>query len=755
MQADTLKKRSLLLACAGLGLYLAWQAWSLSGFIAAETRPPAWDEANHLDVALSYREAAGQGRWADIWWFVPKADIPPFPPLHHLALAVFMGEGRHAWSALWANWFYLALLSAAVFGMAWEVRKDSTALAAPLMIVGAPVVQGLLYTQLPDLALTAWAAAGLWALLKTDGFSDRRGSLVFGAVFAAGMLHKWSYFSYLWPAYVLAARALGKPESRRNVLRAAALAFALSAPWYLVRLPLVLSRLVAAASDFAVPFWKGRAFFTYLLEMPASLGPLFAAFALAGAVRPKSWREPSASRLILACVAASYVFWAVVPNRQMRYLLPGLPGLAVLCAAAWDRRLVWLIAGIQLLAAVNFTHGRIPLLRARAGPASLEFFPSEHPTAEDWRIEEILAESAKRWKGQGAASIALVANDARFNELNFIWTLHRLSRRQGTAVPGGGWSGIRITGPGAGLWELSDFVVLKKGFLGPASVTQGLTAAAADFSAEHSWAQRAFTEARRWSLPDGSIAVLFEKARPLRWCEPGELSLGEGFPSGKVEARGLRLRLENWKAREAVYGRVAVEPEQLCWRGVCAAGPRLELTDAGMVSAAAGPAASCGPPARLVRLGGARVVSASVSAEDLKAFLQSRGLETASLDLDDGIRLRGRFRGVPISLDAALLKTVTYAKLPLKKAGKGHERLAERQRLAGVNVQVRRLALAGVPLPAEWMFRYLLNGPPLELSFGLHETVVSTALRPGGPRVLPFSVDLPGVTVAKGRLSVP
>jgi hypothetical protein len=361
---------------------------------------------------------------------------------------------------------------------------------------------------------------------------------------------------------------------------------------------------------------------------------------------------------------------------------------------------------------------------------------------------EILAEAAKRWKGPGSPSVALVANDSRFNELNFIWTLHRLSRRQGTAV--------RVTGPGASLWELSDFVVLKKGFLGPDSVTKGLKEAAADFSAEHSWAQRAFTEARRWPLPDGSIAILFEKAAALRWCEPGELSLGEGFSSGKVGARGLRLRLENWKARQSVYGRVAVEPEQLCWRGVCAAGPRLEFADAGIVSAAAGPAASCGPPARLVRLGGVKVVSASVSASDLKAFLQSRGLEVASLELDGGIRLRGRLRGIPLALEAALIGSgASIDPPPISVAALRKWKAAHPARWAGLRVEVRKLRVAGLPLPAEWMFRYLLNGPALELSFGPRETVVNTALRPGGPKLLPFRVDLPGVTVAGGRISVP
>ncbi|MFA6316446.1 MAG: hypothetical protein WC943_03435 [Elusimicrobiota bacterium] len=722
-------RRTLLLAAAGLALFLAWQAWSLAGFIRTETRPPSWDESNHLDVALSYREAAGQGRWGDIFWFVPKQDIPPFPPLHHLALGVFMGPERSAWAALWANWLYLALLSAAVFGLVWELKKDAVALAGPLLLAGAPVVQGLFHTQLPDLALTAWAAAGLWALIKTEGFSDQRGSLVFGLVFAIGTLHKWSYFSYLWPAYWLAGRGLLRPGTRRNVLLAAGLALALAAPWYLVRLPLVLSRLTAAAADFAVPFWRGGAFFNYLFELPSSLGPLFAVFGLLALCRPKLWREPSHARLIAACIATSYLFWAIVPNRQMRYLLPGLSGLAVLAAACWDRRLVWGLALVQLLAAVNFTKGWLPSPRISVRNISAVLFPSEEPRAEDWKLEEILVEAGRRWKGPGTASVVLVANDSRFNELGFTWTLHRK-----------GWSGLKMTGPGAGLWELSPFVVLKKGFLGPASVTVGLGPAAADLADERSWAGRAFTEVKRWALPDGSIAVLFEKARPLAWCPPGKLELGGAFSSGKVSVRGLRLKLEGWEPKEAVYKRVRVEPEALCWRGVCASGVRLELSDAGIVSASTGPAASCGMPARLVRLKAVAVKSLSVSAEDLRAFMESRGVKVERLEVDGRIRLVARFRGLPIVMDAEVI--------PVSAGGR-------KPRLEGVDVRVRRLSLAGIPVPAEWMFRYLLNGPALELRFREHDTLVATALRPGGPKVLPFSVDLPGITIAGNRISVP
>ncbi|MBI4677704.1 MAG: glycosyltransferase family 39 protein [Elusimicrobia bacterium] len=721
-------KRTLVVASACLGLFLAWEAWSLAGFVSAETRPPSWDEANHLDVALAYRKAAGQGRWGDIWGFVPKPDIPPFPPLHHLALAAFLGGKDPAWSALWANWFYLALLSVSVFGMAWELRKDAAALAAPLLIAGAPAVQSLLHAQLPDLALTAWAAAGFWALLKADGFADLKWSLVFGAVFGVGMLHKWSYFSYFWPALYLAFKALKRPEARRNVLWAAGLALGLSVPWYAVRFPLVLSRLVAASTDFCVPFWRGGAFFQYLLELPSSLGPLFVVLGLIGAARPKLLRDVPASRLVLAGLVTSYVFWAVVPNRQMRYLLPGLPGLAVLCAAAWDRRLVWVVAGVQLLGAVNYTTGWLPSFTIPARVTSISFFPSGPARSEQWRIEDILAEVKKRWKGPGTAAVALLANDSRFNELNFTWTLHRL-----------GWSGIRMTGPGAGFWELSPFVLLKKGFLGPASVTAGYHEAAADFSAGAGWAAQAFSEARRWQLPDGSIAVLFERAKPLRWCDAGSLVMDVGFASGKVGAGRLLLKLEGWKAKEAVYKRVAVEPERLCWRGVCAARARVELLDAGIVSASSLPAHACGMPAKLVRLGKAKVVSAAVTAENLTAFFESRGMRVQSLELDGTVRLRGKYRGVPVELEAALAGS--------RARSSGGD--------ASFRVELSRLRVAGLPLPAERVFRYLLNGPALELDCRPHETVVSTALRPGGAKVLPFALDVPGVTVRRGRITVP
>ncbi|UPT73610.1 MAG: glycosyltransferase family 39 protein [Elusimicrobiota bacterium] len=327
------KARESRAVVALLGSFAAWQAWDVSRFIAHETRPPAWDQANHLTVALRYLDAAAAGRWGDIWTYTPNAAIPPFPPVYHLLLAPWSMASSPAWSALWVNAGYLALLVAVIWGLARELRRDGPAAAAAVAFACAPVVQHLAREQLVDLPLTAVAAAAYWALARADGFRRLDGSLWFGAAFGLGMLHKWSFFSYVLPAFVLGLAALRRPADRRKALAAGALGLGLCLPWYLIRAPLVFIRLTQATNDFVVPFWKGGAFFSYLGGMPAELGWPFCALAAWSlwALRRDSRRSV---RAVALCAAAAYVFWALLPNRQMRYLLPGLAGLPALIAAA-------------------------------------------------------------------------------------------------------------------------------------------------------------------------------------------------------------------------------------------------------------------------------------------------------------------------------------------------------------------------------------------------------------------------------------
>ena len=165
--------------------------------------------------------------------------MPPFPPLYHLALAPLYRLTSAPAAFLAVNWFYLAALSLAVFAIGRRLAGPGAALAAALLIGCAPETQSLLRSQLVDLPLMACAALAYWALLESDGFRRRRGSLLFAAAFAFGMLHKWSFFTYLVPAGLVWLNALRRKESRRNAFLAAALGLGAALPWYLIRLPML------------------------------------------------------------------------------------------------------------------------------------------------------------------------------------------------------------------------------------------------------------------------------------------------------------------------------------------------------------------------------------------------------------------------------------------------------------------------------------------------------------------------------------
>ncbi|MCX5796598.1 MAG: hypothetical protein NTY77_13975 [Elusimicrobia bacterium] len=164
------KARVLALSLAGLAVFLAWEALALRSYVRVESRPPAWDQAIHLEIALDYRNAIRAGNWSEVIHLAPKPGMPPFPPLYQLLLKTAYVSSDPANASLWLNWFYLAILCVALFGLAWRFRPDETALLCVVIFAGSPAVQDLLHTQLVDLSLVAWAAAAYWAFMRSEDF---------------------------------------------------------------------------------------------------------------------------------------------------------------------------------------------------------------------------------------------------------------------------------------------------------------------------------------------------------------------------------------------------------------------------------------------------------------------------------------------------------------------------------------------------------------------------------------------------------
>ncbi len=702
-------RKVLVLSLLGLAAFLAVSALLLRHFIRVDTRPPSWDQSTHLEIALDYREALGAGRWADAWFLAPKPGMPPFPPAYHLLLRGAFASPDPAHAALWLNWFYMAVLAVSLFGIGWRFLPDSRALAATLAFCAAPGLQGLLTTQLVDLAMVAWVSAGYWALLASEGFSEWLPSLAFGLLYAVGMMHKWTYFSYLFPACAIAARALGDRRSRLPALAAAGLSLALFAPWYWSHLALLPSRLVQASTDFAVPFWRAGAWASYLRQSCGELGPPLWALGLIGMLVPRFSRRREHGWVLACWILSSYAFWTIVPNRQLRFLLPGLAPVGLFLAAAWPRALTWSVVAVQLLAMANFFFGAAGPISVPSPLIPLTFFVNRPPAREDWKIDQILRRiEADRDPTRPLANVTLVANDDFFNAPTFHWVQRRL-----------GLPHARMRGVNKRLCEFSEFLLLKSGRLGPESVIGGLRAAALAVADPGGWFARSYEKIARWPLPDGSAAVLYRqrraRARPI-----GRRAVFDGaFSAGEIKGRGLRVDLGRWDAALSAWRTARADVDEVSVRGLNVRGAAVDLENLSFATRSGNGAAYDWNEMRLMRLDRVTVRGLEIDAADLKLFLERRvpGLKLDSLTLDGSVKAAGTWQGRPIAAEAALEL----------------DRAARR-----LKVSVLSASYCGIPAPSA-LFR-----PIKELD-------VSLAPNPETP----FFIDLPGLTIKGGRLTIP
>ncbi len=703
-------RKTFVLSLLGVVAFLALEALLVRHYIRTDTRPPSWDQSIHMEIALDYKEAVHDGRWGDLWYLAPKPGMPPFPPAYHLLLRGAYASSDPARAALWLNWCYMAVLAMSLFAVAWRFLPDGRALAATLAFCAAPGLQDLMTTQLMDLAVVAWVAAAYWALLSCEGFTLWLPALAFSLLHALGMLHKWSYFSYLLPAYVLWARSLSDPRARWKALAAAALSLALFLPWYWSHLALLPSRLVQASADFAVPFWKGDAWLSYLRQSCGSLGPLLWALGFVGLLSPRYARHRENGWLLASWVFFSYVFWTVVPNRQIRFLLPGLAPLGVALASSWPAFASWTVAAIQVLGAINFAFGWVGPLRVNMPLMPLSFFENRPPAREDWKIEEILRRiESERDPTRPLTNVTLVANDHYFNAPTFHWTQRRLNLPH-----------VRMRGVNKRLCELSEFLLLKDGVIGPAGVIGGLPEAATIVKDPDSWFPRAYKESARWMLPDGSTAVLYRQRRDRKRPVAQRRLVYPSFEAGMARARSLSLDFGAWDPALGAWKTTRVKAVQAEVRDLVVRDIEAELEGFSFTGFSQGGRGAFGwNDLRLMRLTRLKIKSLSIDEDDLSKFLEKRvpGLLVTALKLDGTLTASGSFRGKSFFVEAV----------------PEFDPAARRLR-----VNVLTLSFMGTPLPPA------LLRPIKELGFSLDPTPET-----------PFYIDLPSLTVKDGRLSVP
>jgi len=399
INARTAMRHRFLPAVSFLYLVAANLTW-----IARDTRPPFWDMAIHQSSALRIYEAfANLGIRA-------IATLPSltgsYPPLYQSIVAVFYAAfGRSVDAAQSANLFAIALLLVATYELGRTLLTPLAAAAAAVLVNFYPYLAWLSRETLIDYWLTTMVALAIWMLVRTNEFSDRQRSLVFGVVCGLGMLTKWTFIFFVALPALWYAR-----KNIKNAAIAACAAAVIAGYWYVHALH-ALTDLLATNTAGAVNegdprrlSFQAAVFYIRAMEGYQLFLPLFLAF-IAGAILlarkfDRAWIP------VVLWIVGGWLGLMLFQNKDPRYSAPLLPAVALITAQIFQRKEVLVAVFMPLLLfqhyLVSFGVRRLPpavvLAKGVEGPLSWNwnlytqrYFDLWGPPArEDWKIRYVL-----------------------------------------------------------------------------------------------------------------------------------------------------------------------------------------------------------------------------------------------------------------------------------------------------------------------------------------------------------------------------
>ena len=392
-------RHRFLLAASFLYLVVADLIW-----IARDTRPPFWDMAEHQSSALRIYDAfASQGVRA-------ISDVPlftlPYPPFYQSVVAAFYAIfGRSVDVAQSANLLAIGILLLATYGLGRTVLKPIPAAAAAIMVNFYPYLLWLSRETLIDYWLTSMVALAMWCLVRTNDFSDRKRSIVFGVVCGLGMLTKWTFVLFVGLPALWAAR-----KNVKNAVIAAGTAAVLAGYWYvhaigaLAQLFLINSAGAVNEGDPERLSFQAIVFYVRTLEGYQLFLPLFVAF-IAGAILLARNFDRAWMPMVL-WIAGGWLGLMLFQNKDPRYSAPLLPAVALITAQIFQRKEILVAVLMPFLLfqhyLVSFGVQRLPqavvLAKGPDGPIQYNwnFYTQRYfdlwgpPAREDWQIRRVL-----------------------------------------------------------------------------------------------------------------------------------------------------------------------------------------------------------------------------------------------------------------------------------------------------------------------------------------------------------------------------
>jgi hypothetical protein len=245
-------------------------------------------------------------------------------------LMLIMGAGRQA--LVMGNLIHLAVLLVAVNSMGRAVGGR----VAPLLVLLCPGVFGTLVRFEPNMAAISWTAAGLAALIASQGLQRRRFVWLYGASLGVGlMMDRLTVAFFLLPALLPLLRTAGR-RGWMHLAQAAGITVLIAGAYYR-EFFLRHSFEIMSQANGVLAESSGLLSWLYypLTLLDSQAGPVLGIVLILGLIGPMS----KARSVLLASVVGGLVFFTVVSKNQVFYTLPILAPLAAL--ASTRSRLAW------------------------------------------------------------------------------------------------------------------------------------------------------------------------------------------------------------------------------------------------------------------------------------------------------------------------------------------------------------------------------------------------------------------------------
>lgn len=322
-----------------------------------------FDDLHHLAQAWRWQQALLPAadllprERASAWAGLGTSPHPPLIPLVAGLVAGCLGRPTAEVATL-SLLLYIPALAWGTWGLARRCGlSEGASLASVWLTLSASRILYFSRVFYLDVPLTAWVVMGLSLLLATERLR-RPGPVVgFGVVAGLGFLTKWTFGLFLVGPFAWVLRgALGRGGWRRgwmwrNLMLAGGICSALAGPWYLshwgpmVRYARELGFTPGGSS------WSVWGPISLIWSVVTELClPALGLAGLAGMIW--SLGNPARGRLFAPVLLALLVpvgFFSMQPVQDPRFLLPGIPLVAVLALAwSWGPRGGWVVGPLIL-----------------------------------------------------------------------------------------------------------------------------------------------------------------------------------------------------------------------------------------------------------------------------------------------------------------------------------------------------------------------------------------------------------------------